>query len=152
MVNTVREYDRWLWTERLWRIVRWAVLISILVFTARFVADKLKAFDIVTNTTTATVVSADLTTQLEGSGGGTFYVGHGSLESVEYYVTYERIEDGGLLFAKYPCDDTVIYTSLAAGSTAYVEKDLNEYGSVLAYRLYVPEGSVVQEYDLSLRN
>lgn len=132
--------------------LRWLIVVICAIFVLSIGLRWVKTFDDIASTTTTTVVSADFTTQVQGASGTVFYIGHGSLRSEEYYVAYEREEDGGLVLKKYPCDKTILYTTLAAGDTAYVEKDLNEYGSVLAYRLYVPEGSVVQEYDLSLQS
>lgn len=120
--------------------------IAMLIFLYRSVMAIIKSNETVVETIKVTVLSADITTQNEGS----FTLGRGELESKTYYVVYEQTEDNGLLFVKYPCENTVFYTELPADATAYAEKDMNKYGEVLACRLYLPEGSVVHTYDLSL--
>lgn len=78
-----------------------------------------------------------------------FGIGSGKVSEQQYYVAYEVLEDSGKKLFKMPADITTIYDTLDKGAQAYVEIDENYYG-VSAMRLYVPQGTITQEYDLSL--
>lgn len=99
--------------------------------------------------------SIDCSSQLEGSIKGSFYMGYGNVKGelgeTQYYVTYRILEDGGKKLYKLPADVTIIYDTLEVGSQAYAEVDSNYYGVVSA-KVYVPVGTIVQDYDLSLED
>lgn len=92
------------------------------------------------------VVSIDLNNEIEGS----FVVGSGSVAEETYYVFYKVLPDGGLSFMKISVERTVIYETLSEGETAYIELEKNFAGFIICAKLYVPEGVVLREYDLSL--
>lgn len=98
------------------------------------------------HTETILLQSINATTRVSGS----FTYGIGTINQKDYYVTYQVLEDGGKQIYKMPAEKTVIYETLESGSQAYVEEDVNGYGSVTARRLYVPTGSIEQKYDLTL--
>ena len=80
---------------------------------------------------------------------GGFLLGCGRVSSVDYYVCYEELEDGGIVLAKFDSRKTVIYETLDADEQAYAEIEENDWG-VQGIKLYVPEGTVQVDYDLSL--
>ena len=43
---------------------------------------------------------------------GNFTLGHGTLEERDYYVTYQVLDDGGVILKRFDADDTVIYETL----------------------------------------
>ena len=92
------------------------------------------------------VVSIDLNNEIEGS----FVVGSGSVAEETYYVFYKVLPDGGLSFMKISVEQTVIYETLSEGETAYIELEKDFAGFIICAKLYVPEGVVLREYDLSL--
>ncbi len=94
----------------------------------------------------AEVVAIDLQSDTEGS----FVWGTGSIGTERYYVVYQILEDNGKQLLKLPADITIIYNTLSVTDTAYVEADVNGYGTAIEYRLYVPVNSIMKEYDLSL--
>ena len=77
---------------------------------------------------------------------GTLTLGCGSIKYERYYVFYIEKDDGGKILKEIPAKNTTIYEILGEGETAYVEYDYNVYG-IKAYRLYVPEDSLIQEYE-----
>lgn len=79
---------------------------------------------------------------------GSLTLGCGSIEYEQYYVFYIEKEDGGKIVKKIPANKTIIYETLGESDTAYVEYDYNISG-IKEYRLYVPEGSIIQEYNFT---
>lgn len=86
---------------------------------------------------------------------GRFVVGSGYLDNKHYFVAYRVREDGGKVIYKMDADISVIYDTLESGESAYVEKEtkvselLGPYET--SYKIYVPQGTITQEYDLSLK-
>lgn len=97
-------------------------------------------------TQTFNIVSLDFNTSLNGN----FVLGTGKLEDEQYYVCYKVLEDGGKKLTEIPCDITTIYDTLKSDENAYLEEDRNYYDGLRAVRLYVPENTIQQSYDLSL--
>lgn len=101
------------------------------------------------HTETILLASLDYTTNIEGEFRSSFTMGRGRIDTVDYYVAYEVLQDGGKRLVKIPSDNTIIYNNLDNSAQAYAEIDKNGYG-IQAYRLYVPKNTITQEYDLSL--
>lgn len=99
------------------------------------------------------IESLSLLGSYEGNVTGGFVLGcgsvRGSVSEERYYIAYEVLSDGGKKLFKMPADITVVYDSLKPGEKAYAEIDENYYG-LIAIRLYVPKGTITQDYDLSL--
>ena len=81
---------------------------------------------------------------------GRFTLGCGSINGREYYVCYQKNEDGSLQLIKLEARITRIYQTLKDGDIAYAIIEENGWGTVKAVQLYVPENTVQVEYDLSL--
>lgn len=80
-----------------------------------------------------------------------FVLGKGSVSEKGYYVVYQILDDGGKKLLKLDVEKTIIYDILEVGDTPYVELGERDiYGDYLNIRLYVPKGTIQQEYDLSL--
>lgn len=86
----------------------------------------------------------DTSSQLSGH----FVLGSGRLDEREYYCCYKLLDDGGKQFVKYPMDETTIYETLKEGEQAYAEIELSYLG-ISSYKIYVPENTIMQTYDLS---
>lgn len=101
---------------------------------------------------TVELASISLDSQLEGEyhGGSRFRYGYGYINEQMYYVVYEVLSDGGLYLSKLDAEKTIIYETLPEGETAYVEVKRNGFGRIVENKLYVPDGSICREYDLSL--
>lgn len=78
---------------------------------------------------------------------GNFTLGHGTLEERDYYVTYQVLDDGGVILKRFDADNTVIYETLKNGQ-AYAEIIKDGFGFIKV-KLYVPENTIKVEYDLS---
>lgn len=102
------------------------------------------------HTETFPLQSINTTTRTSGSSFHYFTYGVGQLNEKDYYVAYRIFEDGGKELYKMNAANTRIYETLDVDAQAYVEVDTNGYGTIMAYRLYVPQGSIEQKYDLSL--
>ena len=100
-------------------------------------------------THTTFLASIDYQSEIKGSFRLGLGSGRGEVSEQQYYVAYEILEDNGKKLFKMPADITTIYDTLDENAQAYVEIDENYYG-VFAMRLYVPKGTITQEYDLSL--
>ena len=104
-------------------------------------------------TETIYLASINYTSEIKGKG-SVFYLGigygSGKVSEEQYYVAYRIREDGGLVLYKMLADEVVIYETLDEGEKAYVEIDSNWWGEQGMKRLYVPKGTVMQDYDLSL--
>lgn len=86
----------------------------------------------------------DTSSQLSGH----FVLGSGRLDEKEYYCCYKLLDDGGKQFVKYPMADTTIYETLKEGDQAYAEIKFSYLG-ISSYKIYVPENTIMQTYDLS---
>ena len=87
----------------------------------------------------------DTSSQLSGH----FVMGSGRLDEREYYCCYKLLDDGGKQFVKYPMDKTTIYETLKEGEQAYAETEFSYLG-ISSYKIYVPENTIMQTYDLSI--
>ena len=96
-------------------------------------------------TETTYLASVNYTSEVDGY----FYIGHGSVKETQYYVAYEILEDGGKKLFKMRADITTIYDVLEADELAYAETDKDGWG-IVKIRLYVPKGTITQDYNLSL--
>lgn len=95
------------------------------------------------------IVSVKYNEQVEGEY-RSFILGKGEVSEISYYVVYQVLEDGGKKLVKLETDDTIIYDNLNDSDEPYVEYDKNKYDEILAIRLYVPKGTITQDYDLSV--
>jgi len=80
---------------------------------------------------------------------GNFTLGHGTLEERDYYVTYQVLDDGGVILKRFDADDTVIYETLKNGQ-AYAEIIKDGFGFIKV-KLYVPENTIKVEYDFDIK-
>lgn len=62
-----------------------------------------------------------------------------------YYVVYEVFGRKEIIV---PTEDTYIYRTLSADEQAYIEQDINEFGEMIEARLYVPNGTVIKNFDM----
>ena len=127
-------------------VVGFLTISSLIFFLARYYVEKSESFTY----ETVEVASIGLDSQIEGTYRKNFYYGYGYINEEMYYIVYEVFEDGGLFLTKIAADKTIVYDTLQEGETAYIEVKRNGFGHVVQYKLYVPEGSISREYDLSL--
>lgn len=80
---------------------------------------------------------------------GSFTLGHGTLEERDYYVTYQVLDDGGVILKRFDADNTVIYETLKNGQ-AYAEIIKDGFGFIKV-KLYVPENTIKVEYDFDIK-
>ena len=97
-------------------------------------------------TTTKELISLDINSEVNGR----FILGGGRINEKQCYCAYEMLEDEGKKLFKMDAAVTVIYDKLDENDMAYAEIDTNGWGETVSVRLYVPKGTIVQEYDLSL--
>ena len=81
---------------------------------------------------------------------GRWILGSDYISDKQYYVAYEILEDGGKKLFKMDAEKTIIYDILKENDTAYLEIEKNGNGVIKAMRLYVTDGTIVRDYDLSL--
>lgn len=99
------------------------------------------------------LASLNYTSEIKGEINGGFFLGtgcvNGVIEEEQYYVAYKVLEDGGKKLWKIPANITTIYDTLQTNCEAYAEVTSNYFG-IISINLYVPEGTILQDYDLSL--
>ncbi len=78
---------------------------------------------------------------------GNFTLWHGTLEERDYYMTYQILDDGGVILKRFDADNTVIYEILK-DEQAYTDIIKDGFGFIKV-KLYVPENTIKVEYDLS---
>ncbi len=117
--------------------------------TFRAEIDRIEDEQLKISTRKVSLASINYASEIEGNIRGSFFIGYGSISENQYYVAYEILDDKGKKLFKMPAEITVIYDMLAKDAQAYAEVDENYYGMV-GVRLYVPTGTITQEYDLSL--
>jgi hypothetical protein len=80
----------------------------------------------------------------ETSLSGSFFLGTGSIDSVEYFFTWQDRGDGGMILVKIRRTEAVIFES---DEKPHLERwrEENGYG---VYRFYVPKGTVLREFKL----
>lgn len=81
---------------------------------------------------------------------GSFFLGCSSIETEEYFVCYEMLEDGGITLLKLEAEKTIIYETLDPGDKACAEIETDGWGYCKGIKLYVPQNTVQVKYDLSL--
>lgn len=81
---------------------------------------------------------------------GSFTIGCGSVHSDEYYVVYVLTDDGGKQLKKYDTDITTVYDNLTDSEKPYVEITKDGTNRTVSIKLYVPENSITQEFNLNL--
>lgn len=97
-----------------------------------------------TITTTVTLKSATY----QNATAGTFTLGFGTIKNSNYYVCYEELPDGGLKLIKFDAENTTIYETLDE-ETAYAEITEDGNGQQKGIKLYVPQNTIQQEYNLN---
>lgn len=95
---------------------------------------------------TVELKSIDYMSQVKGS----FTLGFGRVNEIDYYGCYEVLEDGGIKLRKLRADTTIIYQTLKEGEPAYLEITTNGWGVETSIKLYVPENTIQVNYDFSL--
>lgn len=78
---------------------------------------------------------------------GSFALGFGTIEGDSYFVYYVAKEDGGKFLEQVESDKATVYDVLQDDESPYVKYKVNGLGHILSYELYVPEGSITEEYD-----
>lgn len=63
------------------------------------------------------------------------------------YVCYQVLGDGGIQLMRILAQEAVIYETLAAEDTAYIEMERNGWGITKAIKLYVPMGTIYEQYN-----
>jgi len=105
-------------------------------------------------TDTVRLASINYSSEIKGSIRESFVIGsgyeNGRIEEEQYYVAYRVLDDGGKKLYKMKADISIIYDTLEADDEAYAEVDTNGLGQLVAVRIFVPQGSIVQDYDFSL--
>lgn len=105
-------------------------------------------------TQTIKLASLDCATEIEGElyGFGLGLIGcvNGSISESSCYVAYQVHEDGGKSLYKIPANIAILYDVLETGEAAYAEVDKNGYGEKKQIRVYVPIGTVPQEYNVAI--
>lgn len=106
--------------------------------------------EIITNNIPIASITVKSETNITADG---FFLGIGKIEGKssekQYYVAYQILEDGGKQILKMDIEKTIIYDTLE-DKNAYAEIDKNGNGKLIAIRLYVPKGTVTQNFDLSI--
>lgn len=93
------------------------------------------------------LMSLDLQSDIQGS----FILGSGSVNSEHCYAAYQILDDGGKKLFTMPAYKTVIYDTLESEDGAYAVIEEKTFGGIQKIKLYVPKGTITQEYDLSLK-
>ena len=113
------------------------------------------------STKISTVICAKDNSSIAGSISGSILYVHGSVSEESVYKYYYQLEDGGIKQGTIPADSTTIYF-VETGEEAFLETVITtEYWinnnnspatrcletSETTYKLYVPEGSVINAYE-----
>jgi len=92
------------------------------------------------------IVALNYETDIKGS----FILGFGNMSTKKYYVAYKVLDDGGKQLIEMDAEDVIIYDSLGNDEQAYLEIDKNYYGRETAKRLYVPQNTIIENYELKI--
>lgn len=76
-----------------------------------------------------------------------FILGCGSIYGKDYYVCYQVLDDGGIQLMRITAQKAIIYETLDADDTAYVEIEKNGFGITKSIKLYVPIGTIYEQYN-----
>lgn len=136
-----------------------AVFITLLVCADMY--DKnVEEYEEISSTKSCTLIYANDTSSITGNIHGTRRYVYGSISEKPEYKYYYMLEDGSIKLGSIPADDTTIYY-IKSGEEPYLETivttryevDNNkkpatcqEIGKTTTYRLYIPEGSITNEY------
>ena len=93
-----------------------------------------------------TLYSVDMSSELTED----FVLGNGSDGETYYYVAYETTNDNQFELCKMPKEITTIYRNLDNGESAYAMIYLSGFDDIKKVDLYVPQNTILSEYDLSL--
>lgn len=76
---------------------------------------------------------------------GSFILGCGSINNIDYYFFYYKEYDGGIQKMRMPCYRTLIYE---VDSSPYVEfrKVLRD---IIDVKIYVPKNTIIREFKLN---
>lgn len=80
---------------------------------------------------------------------GNFTLWHGTLEERDYYMTYQILDDGGVILKRFDADNTVIYEILK-DEQVYADIIKDGFGFIKV-KLYVPEDTIKVEYDFDIK-
>lgn len=80
---------------------------------------------------------------------GNFTLWHGTLEERDYYMTYQILDDGGVILKRFDADNTVIYEILK-DEQVYADIIKDGFGFIKV-KLYVPENTIKVEYDFDIK-
>lgn len=125
------------------------ILISAVIGAAIEVNEYLEEME-ATHTEIIPLQSINVTTRTGGSSFYYFVYGMGRVGEQDCYAAYRVLEDGGKVLYKMQAENTTIYETLDIDAQAYAEEEKNGFGTVKTRRLYVPQGSIAQQYNLSL--
>jgi len=78
---------------------------------------------------------------------GSFVLGIGRVEEKTYFVVYQVLSDGGRKLLQLPANSAIVYETLEANESAYVEIVYSLGGNIKSSRIYVPKDSIRQEYN-----
>ena len=92
------------------------------------------------------IVTLNYETDIKGS----FILGFGNMSTKKYYVAYKVLDDGGKQLIEMDAEDVIIYDSLGNDEQAYLEIDKNYYGRETAKRLYIPQNTIIEDYELKI--
>ena len=98
-------------------------------------------------TSTYNITSLDVGSDSKGR----FCMGSGYVEDEEYYFVYEILEDNGKKLRKLKSSKTTVYDNLTADDQAYVEIYMLFGLYEHEIRIYVPEGSFIEQYDFDVK-
>lgn len=133
-----------------WAGIKTILAIIIFIVCIKYLENYCKEMDTLKAQKTTEITelaSLELTSNIEGE---FFRLGRGHVGETEYYITYRVFDDGGKQLWKIDANEAVIYETLKPGETAYVERIINGLGTVEKTSIFVPDGTIVQEYDFTL--
>ena len=81
---------------------------------------------------------------------GHIYLRAGSVKEESYYYCYKVNDDGSKELYKIKMDTTKVYETLKQNDQPYVEEIRDGLGFLKENKLYVPQNTIKEEYDLSL--
>ena len=76
-----------------------------------------------------------------------FILGCGSIDRKDYYVCYQVLDDGGIQLMRILAEKVIIYETLDTDDMAYVEIERNGFGITKSIKLYVPIGTIYEQYN-----
>ena len=101
-------------------------------------------------TETVKLASLSLSSTIEGDYESIFTLGRGFINEKFYYYAYKINQDGSKSLYEMDAKITKIYDSLEKNELAHAEVIKNGHGTIKEIKLYVPVGTIQQEYNLEL--